>query len=499
MKTRDQFVGNEDGDDFFPVRVSPNNEIGLYSSTLYDLFSPISPASKDLFNQIPLKPVEIIKDTQPSAMHKMILQNLYNKIKKTGHKGLVDITGIVKKELKTSKLDEIDPWIVQRLDFSKGFIEAVTSSFSIDLDFIEKISAIQAPFAAWLICTNGSMDIALDPFSRAILRMSLISRRASKLNKKYIIDLFEGFSLSLEPVMNKNTEINEGDFLPALSLAEESWNKFEKRAKMVVDRSELSWIGEVSIMKSRKDIKNRVRSMIVNKESPEPLKKIINNSVIPSLLLFSLRKDISSHDKLRFTRSINLFKQYIDMRTSRLIADIKTEDVKNIYQNCISTAKEAGVEYKPLEADMIHFTRMVAAARGKRTTAKINGQAAEDEKSWNFEPMILTSEIIESEITKLCEYKCHDHEIALTRMIPKGSWLQSISNKDDWIGFIACRLDFTDSLIISDSSGIKIMEISNDELTYQIKSGSITVLDDYLDFAKGMINLFKATAEGIKK
>lgn len=34
--------------------------------------------------------------------------------------------------------------------------------------------------------------------------------------------------------------------------------------------------------------------------------------------------------------------------------------------------------------DGIHFTRMVAAARGKRTTAKINGQAVEDEKSWNY-------------------------------------------------------------------------------------------------------------------
>lgn len=64
---------------------------------------------------------------------------------------------------------------------------------------------------------------------------------------------------------------------------------------------------------------------------------------------------------------------------------------------------------------------MVAAARGKRTTAKINGQAVEDEKT-----------------------------------------------------------GITDSLIISDISGIKIMEISNDELTYQIKSGSITVSDDYL-------------------
>ncbi len=404
---------------------------------------------------------------------------------------LIDTTKIIKKEAAKRGIEEVSDALVQRLVAAQNMMRTLMSDDSIQDEIKTILVKLQLPWTRYLLQSGDAIANANDPFKDLLWKVCAIGRRSSSPEE----DGTNTMLRSTVAFFDKANTINESVILKALNFINLKCDDIRRKAKLVVERSVMSWQGQAAIMESRQNIKNELEGIIGSSEIPASFAAVISESIIPSLLLFSLKKEISEHESRRHDHARIWVKHYIEMRLHAQVAEIEDHRLAAVYLKCSEIIKEAGNRSAALDADKKIFLAVIAAARSEHAKAakkatQAQGDALQSEATPPIarnELKVFTSTVIVPEVeVKGPEDICSADNLKKAKEIAIGSWLQASIDGKEWRGRIAARISFKDTIIVVDRNGTKVAEMTHASFGKSLDAKEIRIIEDVTSFSRAI-------------
>lgn len=409
-----------------------------------------------------------------------LLSHLQVVIKDYERPVLLDTASIVKKEAVRRGADEVSDALVQRLVAAQNMMRTLMADESIPREVKTILVKLQLPWTRYLLQSGDALANASDPFKDLLWRVCAIGRRSSAPEK-------DGTAQMLRATISyfdKATRIDELVIQKALNFINLKWDDIRRKAKLVLSRAALSWQGSASIMEKRQSVKDEITSLIGADDVPESFAAVINENIIPMLLLYGLKEHLSEHDQRRAQHAKGWAQHYVRLRIKTPVSEIKLGELESVYRKCLELVKDAVGNNSRLEVDRVTFLEQLAAASGENASAP---ELADHAPAAAPEPMIALATAIKPEVpvsTDLPPCTLDFMEKAKTMAI--GSWLIANYEGHAWRGRIAARIKFKDSVIISDRSGGKLAEMTHQEFGHHLEKGNIKLIEDASSFSKAL-------------
>lgn len=385
---------------------------------------------------------------------------------------VLNTVGIVNKEAAKRNKAPLSDGHVKRMIAAQQMMHAILADKTIPSQIKPFLVKFQIPWTRYILSHPDSLASINDPFKNLLWRVCVISRRSSEP----LMDGTKEILLDALALFDRATIINSVVIEKAAGLINDKWSSISRRSKLVLDRAKMAWQGEATVEQVKDEIRSTLRTSLEAKFISAQFGLVIDKCIVPSLVVLRLKQHLSEQDKSNYSQAQSTLSAFIDYRTGG--ARLTASQQNDLYEKCERLILDCVGDASALIEDRQAAFKEIAATSGESAIGTASAPS----------PGISVAQLLPIKTDKVLSqhHNAPTEYIEKARKLNVGAWLHFQTAEKEWRGKLAARIEFKNTVVIADRNGMKIDEVSHEQLAEYLYSKTITVVDDLASFSKAL-------------